>query len=214
MNRREYTRAASLMEKLLANDPSNPLLYLRLGICYQLTGDSQRALQTYERAVEHRAETDETMYRSGNLLMDQGNFGRAISAFGRAIELNPAHWQSLNNLAICNFELGKLPESERAFERLLKQGQGMASAHNGLGLIRLRQKRRDDAAAEFHKALEADPQFWDAWLNLGIFYTEAHQRQEAVRCLTQFVRGAPSARYADSIEHAREALAQLQSGAE
>lgn len=213
MSRREYRRAAPLLERLSANDPSNPLLYLRLGICYQLEGDGRNAVRTYQRASQHQTETDEMMYRLGNLLMEQGDFRRAVGAFGRALELNPAHWASLNNLAICNFELGKLPESERAFELLLKQGQGAASAHNGLGLIRLRQRRRAEAAAEFRKALEVDPQFWDAWLNLGIFYVEEGHPQEALRCLGEFARGAPPARYGQSINQAREMIAKLQAGA-
>ncbi len=211
MGRRDYGRAATRFESAVMDDPTNPLFYLRLGICYQLAGNSRKALDTYERAVSHHAETDEILFRYGDLLMDEREFRRATTAFRRALELNPDYGESLNNLAICYFELGKMREAEQAFQRLLAQNSKQASAYNGLGLIRIKQGRRVEAAMQFRKALEVDPHFWEAWLNLGVYYQEEGNREEALRCLEEFTRGAPPARYQRSIEGAREMITRLRS---
>ncbi len=88
-----------------------------------------------------------------------------------------------------------------------------ASAYNGLGLIRVTQGQRSEAAADFQKALDADPNFWEAWLNLGVYYQEEGRAQEALRCLEQFSRGAPPRQFKVELEKAREIIAQLRAGA-
>jgi choline-sulfatase len=209
MNRRNYTRAIDQLSSLSASDPTNPLFYLRLGLCYELAGKPEGAIKSYERAIEHHAETDEMLYHYGNLLMDQGNCGKAAHAFERALALNPGYAESLNNLAACYFQMGRLVDAETAFRRLLAQSATQASAHNGLGMIRVKQGRRGEAGDEFRKALEADPHFWEAWLNRGIYYQEAGQQKEALRCLEEFVRGAPPSQFRASIEGAQEMIARL-----
>lgn len=212
MGRRDYALAAEWLEKAVAADSTNPLFYLRLGICYQVAGNAHAALATFERAFRHHAETDEIMYRYGNLLSDEGEFKRAAVAFERSLTLNPGFSEALNNLALCYWELGRLAEAESAFKRLLALNAKQASAHNGLGLVRIKQGRRAEAAAEFQQALGADPQFWEAWLNLGIYYREEGRREEALRCLEKFTQGAPPSRYEASIHEAREMMANLRAG--
>lgn len=209
MARHDYARAAQHLEKIVSADPGNPLFSLRLGICYQLGGNARAALSTYDRATRHGAETDEMLYRYGNLLMDQRDLRHAAEAFKRSLDLNPDYAESLNNLAVCYFELGRMNDAEAAFRKLLGQGGQQAAAYNGLGLILVKQGRRAEGEAQFHKALEVDPQFWEAWLNLGIYYQEEGRRQEALRCLEEFTRGAPPARFRESIEGAREVIAHL-----
>ena len=148
--------------------------------------------------------------RLGNLLLEARNYRRARTAFERALQLNPEHGESMKNLAICLFELGQLQESEKAFRTLLEHGSTQGPAHYGIGLIRLKQSRRSEAASEFQQAVQLDPKLWDAWFNLGICYHEIGKRQEAVRCLEEFSRGAPPEQFPQSIKQARALITRLQ----
>lgn len=210
MSEHEYERASRELERVVRADPENPLFRLRLGICYELMGNKKAALATYDQAAVRRfAQTDEMLYRQGNLLMDSEEFEKAAPAFERALQLNPAHTGSLNNLGICYFHLGRLAESERAFEAMLARDPKAASAYNGLGLVRIEQGKRVEAAVDFQKALDSDPRFWEAWLNLGVYYQEEGRREDALRCLEKFNRGAPASQFKDALEKAREMIAQL-----
>jgi len=210
MGQQQYERALPLLQTVVKADPTNPLFYLRLAFCYQSVNNTDAETKTYERAVQHHVETDEMLNRLGNLLLEARNYRRARTAFERALQLNPEHGESMKNLAICLFELGQLQESEKAFRTLLEHGSTQGPAHYGIGLIRLKQSRRSEAASEFQQAVQLDPKLWDAWFNLGICYHEIGKRQEAVRCLEEFSRGAPPEQFPQSIKQARALITRLQ----
>ncbi|MGA2987799.1 MAG: sulfatase-like hydrolase/transferase [Terriglobia bacterium] len=207
----EYNEALPRLEAAVEADPGNPLFNLRLGICSELSGNPRAAMGVYERAIQHHAGTDELYFRYATLLEGEGELLQAVQAFGRSLELNPDHAESLDGLGMCDLKLDRLPEAERAFQHLLEKDPGRASACNGLGLIRVRQGRRSEAAIEFQKALAVDPDYWDAWLNLGLDYREEGQREEARRCLKRFLDGASPKRYGRSIQVARKAMDSLES---
>ena len=131
MSRQQYWQALPLLRALVEADPTNPLFYLRLAFCYQSLGNTQGEMTTYQQAAQHHAETDEMLNRLGNLHMDRKEYPQARVAFEHALRLNPKHSESLNNLAICYFELGQLQESEKAFQNLLTQNSKQASAYYG-----------------------------------------------------------------------------------
>ena len=211
-SQQQYRRALPLLQTIVKADPTNPLFYLRLAFCYQSLNDTRAEMATYERAAQHHAETDEMLNRLGNLLLEGGKYRRAITAFERALQLNPENSESVKNLAICLFELGQLQESEKAFRSLLGHSAMQASAHYGIGLIRLKQNQRSEAASELQQAVQLDPKLWDAWFNLGICYQEIGKNQEAVHCLEEFNRGAPPEQFPESIKQARELIMRLQKG--
>ena len=212
MNAREYARASALLQQLVARDPSNPLFALRLGMCHELSGNRRSALEAYERAIRHQAETDEILIRAGNLLMGSGQFRQAAAKYEHGLSLNESQEQCLNNLAVCYFNLGNLSATERTVNKLLAVNPNSASGYNSLGLVRVRQGRREEAAAQFQKALRIDPQFWEAWLNLGLHYQEQGRREDALKCLEKFSQGAPPSRFADSLLQVRGLIARLRAG--
>jgi choline-sulfatase len=208
-SQQQYRRALPLLQTIVKADPTNPLFYLRLAFCYQSLNDTRAEMATYERAAHHHAETDEMLNRLGNLLLEGGKYRRAITAFERALQLNPENSESVKNLAICLFELGQLQESEKAFRSLLGHSAMQASAHYGIGLIRLKQNQRSEAASELQQAVQLDPKLWDAWFNLGVCYQEIGKNQEAVQCLEEFNRGAPPEQFPESIKQARQLITLL-----
>ncbi len=77
----------------------------------------------------------------------------AIDQYGRAVKIGPADW--------------KLYRSARA------------KAYNALGAIALRQRRLDEAVADFKRAIEIDPSLAHAHMNLGIQLSEQGRLDEA-----------------------------------
>lgn len=59
--------------------------------------------------------------------------------------------------AFRNLDSGELDAAESGFERLIGKGAGSADARAGLGLVRLRQQRFNDAANLFDDAIRAKP---------------------------------------------------------
>ena len=64
--------------------------------------------------------------------------------------------------------------------RLLETAPGDAEAHETLGLVRLRQRRWDEARAASRRAVELDPRRADAWNNLGVALYSVGREPEAL----------------------------------
>jgi tetratricopeptide (TPR) repeat protein len=64
---------------------------------------------------------------------------------------------SLNNIGLCQFQLGKLDSAEAVFGALMAADPTYAKAINNMAKVRLAQGRKDDARQLFRQALETDP---------------------------------------------------------
>ena len=72
------------------------------------------------------------------------------------------------------------------------------------------QGRRDEALDAWDRALQLDPDVFDALYNLALVAAEAGQRDRAIAALRRFVAEAPVARYGPDLETARARLRALE----
>lgn len=78
------------------------------------------------------------------------------------------------------YEEGKHEEAERLYLDLLRRGShGYADIYNKLGLISHQRGRLEQAAEYFKKALNANPKYTEASLNLVVTYNDLGKFEEA-----------------------------------
>ncbi|MHC5210767.1 MAG: tetratricopeptide repeat protein [Planctomycetota bacterium] len=70
---------------------------------------------------------------------------------------------------------------EPALQYVLERAPGHAQALNNLGYVRLEQRRQPEALESFQAAVEADPEFAAARINLGTLLLKTGERESAVR---------------------------------
>jgi Tfp pilus assembly protein PilF len=115
----------------------------------------------YPPAVENR-------YARALGYMDAGDDVRAVKeleTFGAAY---PDYAGPLVNLGIIHRRNGRPDAATLAFERATRLCTGCAVAHNELGIQQRQQGRFDDAEQSYLRAIEADPDYPLAYLNLGV----------------------------------------------
>jgi tetratricopeptide (TPR) repeat protein len=213
MIRKEFARAAQLMEKGLKQDPTNPLGLTYLASSFENMGNFPRAIRIYEKAIDMHVETDQIFSRLGKDYLRTHQLEKAVQAMQRASELNPTDLENLNNLGAANLQLGRVQDARKAFEAITAQSDSYAPAFNGLGLVAISQGDPDAALRNFRKAVEDDPSEMDPLLNLGFLYKRSGQKQQALRCFQTFLQKAPRGRYGNLFPMVRETIRQLQSGA-
>ncbi|MDH3497205.1 MAG: tetratricopeptide repeat protein [Gemmatimonadota bacterium] len=124
------------------------------------TEDRERVQQfweTYRQATDHRI---------------AGRLGDAREAYTRALALNPGHQDALYYLGNMAFDLGNLPEAERAWRRLVEVDPSNARGHSQLGTLYSCVAaptflNLESAAAEFARALEINREETGPLLHLG-----------------------------------------------
>ncbi|UCF37626.1 MAG: tetratricopeptide repeat protein, partial [Acidobacteriota bacterium] len=210
MNAERFGEAAVKFEAALQDDPTNPILYQHLGLCQTRLGQYRQALTTYEKAIVHAAETDETFADMGEIYLRLGDLSRAVVAMEKSADRNPANLQNLTNLATAYIQLAEIGEAERVLRAILTQEERHAVAYNLLGILEI-QKGNDQAAKRyFEKAVELDEYLAQPHMNLGILAQESGQPGQALAYFRAFVERATSAEDRQVVQQVKAVIAELE----
>jgi tetratricopeptide (TPR) repeat protein len=132
--------------------------YLRLGHLRRRAGDSEGALARYRQAEV--ADPDSTLpwFYAGVLFFDQGAVSEAQAYFGKALEIDSSHVDSVYYLSQSLYRRGQAEEAVH----LLAQAVAMQGGQRWrwaveLGDWRLALGDREGALAAYHRGLEWNP---------------------------------------------------------
>src|ERR1044072_4469333 len=111
-----YSEAISELSLATSIDPKLTEAHNLLGVAYDKRGFSDRAKDSFERAVKMDEDAD-TLNNLGFSLYQNGNYRAAIDRLKRAAKLAPTDERILNNLGLAYCRLGKVEEAHKAFTR-------------------------------------------------------------------------------------------------
>ncbi|MCK4604204.1 MAG: tetratricopeptide repeat protein [Deltaproteobacteria bacterium] len=114
--------------------------------------------------------TGDELERSGDFLLNRGNFDKAFVQYEKALQLKPDNIRVQYKKGLL-FLLGRMNEDAiKEFQGVLEREPGYALAYKGLGQAFFQVKKYDQAEENFQKAVELDPKFWKAYNSLGIIH--------------------------------------------
>lgn len=192
--------------------PEEPLTHDVLGTAYARIGRNEAALAEHRRAVELAPGFAEAYGDMGGDLQNLGRLNEAAEAYRTALAIKPDLTYARVNLGVV-LELQHRP-TEAAAELARAQQTASAGARDDfdnvmhLGAAYLTGGRFDDAAAQFQRAVAANPSSTAARLSLGEALARAGRTDEAVRQLSEAVRRNPG----DAAAHADLATALHRAG--
>ena len=136
--------------------------------------------------ARHRVTPDRSAaarrYRErGIRLVEAGRPSAAISAFRRAIELDPGEAASHHALGRALLRLDRLAEAAASLS-LATTLRDDAAAYHDLGVALQRQDLRVEATAAYRRAVELAPELAEAHAALGELLILADEDEEAARC--------------------------------
>ncbi len=107
----------------------------------------------------------------------EGWYARARQVAMRALDADEGIARGWNVLANAAYGLGDLEEAERCYVRAIDVAPDDALAYVGLGNLHKQNGHGSRAIDAFQKAVELDPELWQAHYNLGgALYAEAKER--------------------------------------
>ena len=122
----------------------------------------------------------ELMQQQGNFLGMIGQMDKAIEAYSKAIELNPAYAGAYNNRGIAYDETGKSAPAIADFNKAIELKPDFAEAYNNRGTIYSNQGNSTRAITDFNKAIVLKPDFAGAYMNRGIAYFNKGESTPAI----------------------------------
>lgn len=115
----EDRAAIALYEDLLLRTPANPILLNNLAVLYQRTGDG-RARATAERALELAPESATAFDTLGWILVEQGQYARAVELLRKAVEKLPQADSIRYHYAVALARNGQAAQAKRELSELVR----------------------------------------------------------------------------------------------
>jgi Flp pilus assembly protein TadD len=154
-------------------------------------GRAREALPSFEQAA---AETPTlvTAWHYLGLAYDRlGDRDKAVSAWRRALEIQPDYPQTHNALGLMRARAGDIQGAESEFRQTVSSDPDNAEARYNLGLALVRLNRLDEAAVELKEAIALNPRYTDARAHLGLALSARGDLEAAANVYRELIRQQP-----------------------
>lgn len=162
---REPERALELLEPLAAGGDAQ--IMALLGSAHMLAGDQESGQQWLSRAVDSAPDVAALRTQLALTLIAGGNTSDAIDELQTAVDLGQDLLQADVLLVLSELKEKRYDKAVAAGEALEQRRPDSPIAYNLTGLALLAQGKLDDARVRFAKALDLDPDFMTALINLA-----------------------------------------------
>ncbi len=210
MERYRFQAAIPLLKGVQPQDPANPAIYQKLGVCLERTGQYQKAIDVYQTAIKNHAESDRTFASIGNDFVRLGQLQDAGAAMEKAAEMNRTDLQNLANLATVYLQLGKLDACEKTLNSLLGQDDRYGQAYNIFGILSIRRGDGPAARRYLEKAVAFDPDLSEPYLSLAFLAEKGGQPQIAIGYYRKFLEKIHPGEHDELIPRIKAAIAHLE----
>jgi tetratricopeptide (TPR) repeat protein len=183
--------AATLYQRILAQEKENPVALHLLGVLHHQRGDNAKAIELIGRAVAIRPNVPAFHANLAEAYRATGQLERAAGCCRAALSLWPDYPEALCNLGLALQGLGKKTEAVERFQRALELRPEFATAHNNLGIVLRELGRMEEALEHFRRAVELEPNFAPARTNLGQMLLDRGQAEESMPHCQEAVRLQP-----------------------
>lgn len=164
----DYPAAIRRHLVVIREHPDNALAHYHLGFAYGVTGEHQRELREYRRAVDLGLSDWQLFLNLGLVYLEGGRLEDATEVLRLATLLGPYQPETHFNLGLAYERGGSLAPAEQEMLLAVRLDPQEVDAHNTLGLIYAEEGRYALAREEWSALLSADPAYTPARENLAI----------------------------------------------
>ncbi len=166
--------AIAVFKYALERDPQFALAHAGLGeACLRRFEETKdpgwvpQALQACRSAVLNGPELPHGHACLGMVYNDTGRYEEAITAFGRALSLDPNYVEALQGQARAYEMLRRPEQAEQTYRQALRLRPGYWGGYRDIGQLYYRQGRYAEAAAMFQRVIDLAPENPKGYISLG-----------------------------------------------
>lgn len=158
-------------QKALSLDPSLAFVHHNLGVDYFNDGNYEKSLEEYSLAVAIDPNRAGAWSGKAEALFKLGRYQECIENASKALEVDPTEWLAYSDRAFCKDFMGDFAGAIPDYKMYIdNSGDAGASYWYNLGLAQRKMEDYDSAIASYTKALELDPEYYEAYINRGYVY--------------------------------------------
>ena len=140
--------------------------------------ETDKAVETYQRAIERNPSSDQLHSALGQLLYSEERYEESVAHYRSAMEIDPsaenryAYGEAL--LKVKNYT-----EAEHQFNQVKRLDRESYAGDYGLGKMYAQSEDYDKAIEHFEAALKLEPTFYDALAEIGYTYADMGEIEDA-----------------------------------
>jgi arylsulfatase A-like enzyme/tetratricopeptide (TPR) repeat protein len=185
-------KAVEILEYGLKKNPGNTELMSKLGIMLAEAFQPDKAIELLKVCVKKDPQDPDNFNFLGVAYYKKGNAAKAMENYRKALELDNNYASVFNNIGSMYLALylGGKKKDERVyrlamenFNRALEIDPRLFAAYNGRGAAYRFKNQVKKAIADWEKAIEINPDYIDAYFNIGISYLQIGDKTSALKHL-------------------------------
>jgi eukaryotic-like serine/threonine-protein kinase len=188
-----FDAAVAAGREALRHQADDSLHHMLLGLVVQRPDRLDEVIAAYRTAIRQRPDDGPAHYYLGTILARSGQTDDAIAEYREAIRLKPDFTEGYIKLAMV---LSNLKHdhagAEKTLRDLIRFRADDHQAHFNLGCLLRGQGRLDEAMSEHRAAIRLNPDFAEAFCNLGEILSDVNSSGEEARAaLREAIRLKP-----------------------
>lgn len=173
-----WKAAQEALERSLKLNPNFDQAMTALARAFHQQGQDEQALQWVQKAIDSNPKNLRAWYQKGWISVKVDPDG-AMDAFEKALEIQPGFAMAHRDLGMILLQKGRYKEAATHLEQAAELGLAHPKLYNFLGIAYSRTGRYQDAVKVYTKALDKEPDFAEAHLNLSYVYERLNKPQSA-----------------------------------
>jgi tetratricopeptide (TPR) repeat protein len=203
----QLAQAQSIYEDMLTEQPARADVVNLLGAIALQTGEVQKAVDLYSRAIEIDPANVAAWCNSALAHAQLGQLSEALCRYDRAVVLRGDVAETHFNRGQILHRLGQLAAALRSYQRAIELEPDYAEAHLSSGDVLREQQEYEAALKSYERAIATVPDYDEAYCQRGIALVELGQLEAALGCFDQAI--ALKADYAEAYCNRGNVLTEL-----
>ena len=195
IEKRDYTAAEPLLNKIVAADPANYTAWFDLGFVYNALGQTEPSIAAYRKSVAAKPDVFESNLNLGLMLAkasqpDAEQYLRAATTLKPTAQIEEGQaraWLSLAHV----LETSKPQEAIAAYRHVAMLRPNDPEPHLAAGALLEKQNQFSEAEAEYKDAIKLDPSNSDAYVGMANIYMRGKRFPEAEEILRKLTALRP-----------------------
>ncbi len=153
--------------------------YNNLGNLYVKTGEYDKAIAAFEKAMEVNPSDVKSYNDAGYACVMKGDFKKAKKYLLVALSMDPDYAFSRINMGLLHEAEGGMRAAEGEYKEAVRLNPNIAQAHNNLAGLYEKSGRRPLAIKEYQKAIALDPDNPKTHYNIAVVYARSGNLKKA-----------------------------------
>jgi tetratricopeptide (TPR) repeat protein len=144
-------------EKLVQRFPKNYYANFLLGVAYPTNEETEKAIESYNKAIEINPNLVDAYAGLGDLYLDEGKVSDAIRYLKKAIETDPTYVSAYMKLGDAYAENDQIDEAITYYEKTIEINPRITRVYYYMGNIYFKKGDREKAIKAYEKVIELEP---------------------------------------------------------